>query len=126
LDYLVEDGGTQIMVEIGVEVVDADGIHPWIPGQREQEARSDIRTQPLHQGGISKTHIAIAQRVDAAAWFEPGRPAWLVGDADELEAVARLRVDKIGALDLNALDGSSKLCAQREDLNLKNGQLRLL
>lgn len=43
----------------------------------------------------------------------------LIGDADDLEAIASLRVDKVLVLHLQGLDSSGESCAERKKRRLK-------
>ena len=80
----------------------------------------DIRTQPLHQRRISEAHIAVAQRINPGRGIVPGGAAGLVRNAQQLEAVARGRVDEVGALDVDGLHGAGELggAGEREESDL--------
>lgn len=72
------------------------------------------RTQSLHQRSVSEADIAVAQRVDAVGRVVPRGSAGLVRDADELEALASLGIDEVGALDFDGGDSAGEMGAGAE------------
>ncbi len=99
----VEDAGALVVVQVGVDIVHADGVD----------------TQNLEQGGITQADIGVAEGVAAGLLVVAGRAAGLVGDADNLQAVAGLGVDEVLALDLKGRDGDGERCAERQERGLK-------
>lgn len=77
-----------------------------------------MRTQLLHQRSIPETHIAVAQRVNPTGGIVSCSPTRLIGNTQQLEAVARGGVEEVRALDVDGLDRAGELGAEREDLDL--------
>jgi hypothetical protein len=94
------------VVYVGVDVVHTDSVD----------------TENLEKGGIAEADIRVTQRVAAGFLVVAGRAARLIGDTDDLEAVAGLGVYKVVALDLKRLDSCSDGCAKRKKRRLNLGQ----
>ena len=87
------------MVEIRAQVIDADRVH----------------AENLHQGGIAKTVFLSAEGVEAFVGLVAARTTRLVGDADNLEAVACRGVDEGVVLDFQRRNCGSDSCAERQE-----------
>lgn len=72
------------MVDIWVQVVDSNGVD----------------AKGLHEGGIAKADVGVAEGVLAQGRIIPRAATRLVGHADDLELLATLGVDKVVALNL--------------------------
>lgn len=99
--YRVEDGGALVVVHVGINIVDSNGVD----------------AQNLHESRIAKTLVLVAQRVDAGTWVVPGRATRLVGDTDDLVSSASDVVDEEGSLDIDGRDG----CSQGSGADEANG-----
>lgn len=80
------------MVQVGVDVVDTDGVH----------------TQHLHESGIAKAVGLVAQRVYSRLGLVAGRTAGLVCDSHDLEPGTGVLVDEERALHINGGHGSGQ------------------
>lgn len=80
------------MVHVGVDVVDPDGVD----------------AEDLHEGGIAKTLVLVAEGVDAGAWVVSGRATGLVGDTNNLVPGTSDVVDEKGTLDVDGRHGCSQ------------------
>lgn len=87
------------MIQIRIDIIHANRINP----------------KSLHQRRIAQTHRAITQRINTTRRIIPGRAPGLIRDAQQLEAVSRRSIDKVGSLDgeLRHRDGDS--CAECEN-----------
>lgn len=88
--HSIEDTGTLIVVDIGVKVVDADGVD----------------TKNLHESSISHTLILVAQRVLSRGRVVTGTTSRLVGHTNNLELVASFGVDEVSSLDFQRRNGA--------------------
>ena len=77
------------MVDVGVKVVNTDGIN----------------TKNLHKSSISHTGLRMAQRVLSSGRVVTGTASRLVGHTNNLEFVASIGVDEVGSLDLQRRNG---------------------
>lgn len=75
------------MVDVGVQVVDTDGVD----------------TKDLHQSSITLALLRVAEGVLARHGVVAGTASWLVSHTDNLELVARVGVDEFLALDFEGL-----------------------
>jgi len=73
----------------------------------------------LHQSSIPQTNSSIAQRINPRAWIVPRLTSWLICDADDLKTISSDRIDKIGAFNLDCLDGARGIGAEREERELE-------
>lgn len=87
--YRVENGNAFIVVEVGINVVDTNGVH----------------TQDLHQGSVSKAAIFVGQRIGGS--IVTSTATRLVGNTNDLIAVASGIVDKKISLHVNGGNGSN-------------------
>jgi len=78
------------VVQVGVKVVDSDSVD----------------TKDLHEGGIAKTVVLVAEGVLALGRVIASSTTGLVVNTNDLESVAALGVDEVPALDLEGIDGS--------------------
>jgi hypothetical protein len=85
------------MVEIWVQVVDTNGID----------------AHDLHEGGISLALLGLAQRIRLGVG-EGSAASGLIGDADDLEFLARLGVVEVLSLDLQRRNGSNERRGERD------------
>lgn len=79
--YLIENTGALVVVRIGIQVVNTNGVD----------------AHDLHKGSIAKALVRVAERI-AILRIEAGATAGLVGNADNLELVARCWVDEFVTL----------------------------
>lgn len=79
------------MVKLRVQVVDANRVD----------------AEDLHEGGVAAAGLGLAEGVVAVGRVAGGA-AGLVVHANDLEAVARVRVDEVPALDLEGRDGGGQ------------------
>jgi len=98
------------VVQIWVQVVNSDRID----------------AENLKNGRISEAGVFVAKGILSQIRVVRRRTTRLVGGANDLEAVARVGIDKVVALDLERLHSSSKGGAERDEagLELNNGQGR--
>lgn len=87
--YGIEDTGALVVVQVGVEVVDANGVD----------------THDLQKSGITQAGIGIAERILARLGVVSCTAAGLVRNTNKLELVAVI-VNEVGSLDRERLDGS--------------------
>jgi hypothetical protein len=98
----IEDAGALIVVEVRVQIVNADSVH----------------AENLEEGSIAEADILIAEGVDLELGVVAGGAAGLVRDTDDLEAVARLGVDKVVVLGDQGRDGGRKRRAEGDERGL--------
>lgn len=99
----IEDADALVVVQVRVEVVDADRVD----------------AEDLHKRGVASAGLGVTEGVMAVGGV-PGRATGLVVHADDLEAVAGVRVDKVPALNLEGRDGGGK---RRRDGEQRGGEL---
>lgn len=87
----VEDGGASIVVQVGVQVVDTDG----------------VGTETLEEGSIAHADISVAEGILVVLGIVASAAANLVVETNDLELLAALGYEGI-ALDGEGLDGSSQ------------------
>jgi hypothetical protein len=95
--HSIEDTGTFIVVDVGVQVVDTDGVD----------------AHDLHESSISKASSRVTERVRAVL-LEARAATGLIGDANNLELVASLGVVELVALDFQSRDSSSERRGERD------------
>nr|POE71943.1 hypothetical protein CFP56_11819 [Quercus suber] len=88
--HVVEDGGAVVVVEGGVEIVDADGVD----------------AERLHQGGIAQADGAIGEGIGGVGGANGALSALLVVDADDDEAVVGDGVDELLLFHDDGVDGA--------------------
>ena len=103
--YSIEDADALVVVKVGVQVVDANRVD----------------AEDLHERGVTAARLGLAEGVVAVGGVPRGA-AGLVVHADNLEAVAGVRVDEVPALDLEGRDGGGQ---GRRDGEQGGGELRL-
>ena len=84
--YVIENAGTLVVVGIGVEVVNTNGVD----------------SKNLHQSGVSQAGVRVAKRVAIAGVSRAATR--LVSHADNLKLLAGGAVDEVGPLDLHLGD----------------------
>lgn len=87
--YSIEDTGALVVVQVGVEVVHANGVDAH-----------DLKKSRITQAGFG-----VAERVFARLGVISSTTAGLVGNTNKLELVA-VSVDKVSSLDGERLDSS--------------------
>lgn len=97
----IEDTSTLVMVLVGVQVVDTNGID----------------THNLHEGSISQASFRIAEGIGAVEG-EAGAATGLVCDTDDLELVASLGVVEFIALDFQRRYGGDERRGKRDESGL--------
>lgn len=80
------------MVQVWVDVVDTDGVD----------------AQHLHEGGVTEAVILEGQSILSRVGVVASAATRLVGDANDLEAVASGVVDEVVALDADGRDGGGQ------------------
>ena len=90
--YRIEDRGALVVVHVGVNVVDPDGVD----------------AEDLHESCIAKTFVFVAEGVDAGAWVVASRTTGLVGDTNNLVSGTSGIVDEKGSLDVDGRHGGSQ------------------
>lgn len=103
----VEDRRALIVVEGWVDIVHSDGID----------------TEPLHESRISQADLAVGERILSRLWLVSRRSAWLIGNTDDLEALAGLLNNEIRALDGEGLDGRGDLGELSAECEERDGGL---
>ena len=91
------------MVDIGVQVVNADGVD----------------TKNLHESGIALALLGVAQGVLAGIRVVAGAASRLVGHTNDLELVTGIRVDEVLALNLERLKGADGRGGQGHESRLE-------
>jgi hypothetical protein len=99
--HSIEDTGTFIVVDVGVQVVDTDGID----------------AHDLHEGSISETRSGIAEGIRAVL-LEARAATGLIGNSNNLKLVAGLGVVELVALDLHRRNGSNERRGERDESRL--------
>lgn len=96
--YRIEDAGAVVVVGVGVEIIDTDSVD----------------TKHLHEGRIAKAGALVRERVTGTGPVEARAATRLVGNADNLEAVASGLVGEVAALDLDGRHGGGQRCGADE------------
>lgn len=100
------------MVQIGVEVIDADGVD----------------AENLHESSITQASIGISKGILALLRLVAGAAAGLVANTNHLEAVASVGNVEFISLDFDGLDGGDNRGGQGHEsgLDLKRAHIRLV
>lgn len=102
----IEDTGALVVVKVGVNVVNTDGVD----------------AESLHEGSITHASIGVGQRVLVLRGLVAGAATGLVANTNDLELVARVGVIKVVALDFEGLDGADGRGGERHQSSLDLGE----
>lgn len=97
------------MVQVRINIVDTNSVD----------------TEALHQRSITETDLGVGERILAVFWVVSRGSSWLVGDTDNLEALASGLDNEIWTLDGERGEGRCELSAKAEERDRSLGDVSI-